>query len=115
MSDFKEYADLILNEMKRQDQSHRDTLEELSKIKDKQVEHSEVLLRNTLSLEEHMRRTEVLEELHDVNAKRINMHDKKIIELEKPQIAVKFIFKWIVGLGAFSGAIITIAKFMGLF
>jgi hypothetical protein len=107
MSDFKEYADLILNEMKRQDQSHRDTLEELSKIKDKQVEHGEVLLRNTLSLEEHMRRTEVLEELH--------MHDKKIIELEKPQIAVKFIFKWIVGLGAFSGAIITIAKFMGLF
>jgi hypothetical protein len=115
MSDFKEYADLILNELKRQDLDHRDTMDELNKIKDAQSEHEKTLLRNTLSLEDHMRRTEILEDLHGINASRIDEHDVKLEELEKPHLAVSVLKKWIIGLGAVASAAVAISKFFGLF
>jgi hypothetical protein len=61
MSDFKEWSDLILTEMKRQDNKHRDIMGELKDLKKEQIEQGKTLVRNTTSLEEHMRRTHLLE------------------------------------------------------
>lgn len=56
MSDgFKQFSDLVLHELRRQDQK-------LDKVMDKQSEQNEHLLRNTISLEEHIKRTKLLED-----------------------------------------------------
>jgi hypothetical protein len=60
--DFNEWTKLVLDEMKRFDQNHRDVMGGLEKIKEKQVEQGKTLIRNTSSLEEHMRRTDLLEQ-----------------------------------------------------
>jgi hypothetical protein len=62
MNDFTEWAKLIMEEIRRFDQNHRDILRSLDKIKDEQVEQGKVLVQNTASLEEHIRRTNILEE-----------------------------------------------------
>jgi hypothetical protein len=59
-------------------------------------------------LAEHMRRTDILEELHRDNSKRIQM-------LEEPGKVVKTLKKWLLGLGAVAGAAVAISKFLGLF
>lgn len=56
MSDgFKQFSDLVLHELRRQD-------EKLDRMTDKQAEQNEVLLRNTITLEEHVKRTKLLED-----------------------------------------------------
>ena len=62
MNDFTEWARLIMEEMRRFDQNHRDILRNLDKIRDEQSEQGKVLVQNTASLEEHIRRTNILEE-----------------------------------------------------
>lgn len=88
--------------------SHKDTGERLAKLESQ----SEV---QNQQLAEHIRRTEILEGLHDVNATRLDVHDEKIAELEKPAMVVSTLKKWIVGAAVVAGAITTILKFMGLF
>lgn len=89
-------------------ESHRDTGERLSGL-----EASSMV--QTQQLAEHMRRTEILEGLHGDNAGRIDEHDDKIAELEKPHLAMSLLKKWIIGLGAVATAAIAISKFFGLF
>lgn len=66
-------------------------------------------------LSEHIRRTEILEDLHGINSTRIDGHDVKIAELEKPRMVLSTVKKWLIGVAGIAGAILTISKFMGLF
>lgn len=56
-----EFSNLILNEFKRVDLNHRDLIGGIEKIRDEQIEQGKTLIRNTASLEEHIRRTNLLE------------------------------------------------------
>lgn len=69
----------------------------------KHVEHR--LDRIDANLAEHMRRTDILEQLHIDNQKRIEL-------LEEPKKVVSLLKKWIIGIGAVSGAVLTIAKLL---
>jgi hypothetical protein len=51
--DFKEWSNLVLHELKRSDQNHRDVMQELSKLKDGQVDQGNTLIRLTTTVEEH--------------------------------------------------------------
>lgn len=66
-------------------------------------------------LAEHMRRTEVLEDLHMSNEAKIGVNRQRIEKLEEPKKALSLLKKWIIGTGAVSGALVAIAKFIGLF
>ena len=55
-----------------------------------------------------MRRTDILEDLHRDNEKRID-------KLEEPRIVLTTLRKWIIGLGGVAGAAIAIAKLFGMF
>lgn len=66
-------------------------------------------------LAEHMRRTEVLEDLHMSNEAKIGVNRERIDKLEAPGKALSLVKKWIIGTGAIAGALAAIAKFMGLF
>ncbi len=63
----------------------------------------------------HIKRSNILEEMHGDNAKRIDGHDDQIAELEKPKIVMSVLKKWIVGTGTIAAAIVGIAKLIGLF
>lgn len=89
-------------------ESHKDTGERLTTLEAQgQVQNQQ--------LGEHMRRTEILEDLHGINASRIDGHDEKIAELEKPRMVFSTLKKWILGAGALAGALVAIAKFTGMF
>lgn len=68
MSDVKDFSAIVLHELKRQD-------EKLDKLVFKQMEQNETLVRNTVTLEEHVRRTNLLEN----RAERI---EKDVIEVQ---------------------------------
>jgi DNA repair exonuclease SbcCD ATPase subunit len=114
MSSFNEWSKLILKEIKRFDQNHRDVMASLDKIKEEQHEQSNTLIRNTASLEEHIRRTEILERLHEENVRRIDEIDERLDEAEKPQIAISAIKKLIIGIGSVAAAAAAIIKFLDL-
>ena len=71
-------------------------------------------IQNT-QLADHIRRTELLEDLHGINASRLDVHDTKLEELEKPKIVMSVLKKWIIGIGAVAGSLVGIAKFFELF
>lgn len=76
-----------------------------------QKAHSETHSRLTLievGLAEHMRRTDILEDLHRDNENRIQI-------LEEPKKVFSILKKWFIGLGAIAGAMAGIAKLLGLF
>lgn len=58
-------------------------------------------------LTEHIRRTNILEQLHRDNATRIE-------KLEEPSKTMSTIKKWFIGLGALAGALAGILKLMGI-
>ena len=88
-------------------ESHKNTGEKLAELESSsQVQNQQ--------LADHMRRTELLEDLHGINSGRIDDNENKIIELEKPKIVLSTIKKWIIGLGGIAGAILLIAKVSGL-
>ena len=60
MSD-SDWSKLLLEEMKRHDDNHRDLMGEIGKIRDEQIEQGKTLIRNTESLEYHIKRTDILE------------------------------------------------------
>lgn len=55
------------------------------------------------NLEEHMRRTDILEKLHHDNQNRIQ-------SLEEPSKAISLIIKWAAGIGTISGAIYAVSR-----
>lgn len=55
------------------------------------------------NLAEHMRRTDVLEQLHRDNQARIQ-------QLEEPKKAISMIIKWVLTAGSVAGAIYAISK-----
>lgn len=59
-------------------------------------------------LAEHIRRTNLLEQLHRDNATRIEL-------LEEPKKVRATIIKWVIGVGAIGSAIVGAVKFLGLF
>ena len=71
----------------------------------KQVDERLVLIEAGLA--EHMRRTDLLEDLHKDNASRIQ-------KLEEPVKALSTFKKVMVWFGAVAGAIVAIAKLIGL-
>ena len=92
--------------IQRQDTNHRDILEKLDKIVDKQSEHGETLVRNTISLEEHIRRTNLLEtDLKDTkeDVEDIKEHVDKIKFVMKVMTPTKSKLKWLAALLAASG------------
>ena len=56
-----------------------------------------------MNLAEHMRRTDVLEQLHRDNQDRIH-------KLEEPVKAISMIIKWVLTAGSVAGAIYAISK-----
>lgn len=89
-------------------ESHRETAERLAKLE----AQSEVQNQN---LAEHMRRTDILEDLHLSNEAKIGVISGRVDSLEEPKKALKLIIKWIVSVGAVSTALVAIIKFFGLF
>lgn len=77
--------------------------EDVSDIKVGQAKLGIYVERNTKSLEEHMRRTDVLEELHRDNQARIQ-------KLEEPKKAWKLVLAQIIKLGATASAIAAMLK-----
>ena len=89
-------------------ESHKETGERLTKIEAlDEVQNQQ--------LAEHMRRTEVLENLHMSNEGKIGANTGRIEKLEEPGKALSLVKKWFLGAGAVAGAAVAIAKFMGLF
>lgn len=73
-------------------------------VRDTQIRQSVILERNTDSLEEHMRRTNLLETaLNDHK----NLVNDRLAQVELPSKAIKLVFTWIVKLGALAGVIWT--------
>ena len=46
---------LIIEHLRQHDQNHRDTVQRLDKIQERQLEHDKLLLRNTITVEEHVK------------------------------------------------------------
>jgi len=89
-------------------ESHKDTGDRLSKLETQgEVQNQQ--------LAEHIRRTEILESLHMSNEGKIGLHEDRIIKLEEPAKVVSVLKKWVIGASAVVTAIVTIAKFIGLF
>lgn len=59
-------------------------------------------------LAEHMRRTDLLEQLHVENQQRIE-------RLERPKIVISTLIKWFLTVGSVAGAVVAIAKLLKLF
>jgi hypothetical protein len=93
-------------------QAHEKTDEKLQKI---QTETSERLSKiesldeiQKSQLAEHMRRTDTLEKMYSDSHVRI-------AKLEEPVKLAKVASKWMLGLGALCGSVLTIFKLLGLF
>lgn len=57
------------------------------------------------NLAEHMRRTDVLEQLHRDNQERIQ-------RLEEPKKAISMLIKWTITAGSVAGAVFAISRFL---
>lgn len=89
-------------------ESHRDTGERLGKLEhNSQVQNSQ--------LQEHMRRTEILEDLHVSNEGKIGVNSHRIEKLEEPRKVIGVLKKWVLGVGGVAGAAVAIARLLGLF
>lgn len=93
-------------------EAHKAIEDKLSKI---QIETNQRLSKiealdevQNSQLEEHMRRTDILEGLHRDNEKRISV-------LERPTITLVLLGKWIAWIGGASATLITLAKLLKLF
>lgn len=100
MSDgFKQFSELVLHELRRQDTK-------LDKITDKQSEQNEHLLRNTITLEEHIKRTKLLEDRAERIEDEVDVIKdhvdgiKRIFSLVKP---TKEKLKWLAILAGLAG------------
>ncbi|CAB4125190.1 hypothetical protein UFOVP53_77 [uncultured Caudovirales phage] len=103
-------TDLIYDLVKenRQDMNdfRKEVKEDSDQVKERlsNIEHNSALQNQHLA--EHMRRTNILEQLHRDNSTRIQ-------KLEEPKIVLNTLKKWFIGLGAIAGAIVAIMKLLG--
>jgi len=89
-------------------ESHKDTGTRLGSLEaSSQVQNQQIA--------EHISGVQTLKELHKSNVTKIEANKSSIVELEKPRIVRRTIKKWIIGLGACTAAILSIAKFIGMF
>ncbi len=88
--------------------SHKDTVDRLSKLETCSNKQNQ-------QLAEHMKRTQMLEDLHGNNVEKIVGNTNRITELEKPGLVISTIKKWLIWIAGVAGAITVIAKFLGLF
>lgn len=47
--------DLLVEHLRQHDNNHRDLLQKIDKISERQLDHEKTLLRNTITLEEHVK------------------------------------------------------------
>lgn len=64
------------------------------------------------NLAEHMRRTDILEELHRDNQKKIELQQQDIETLKEPQKAMHFIKRVVVYVGVVSAGIVSVVKLL---
>lgn len=105
-------SDMIYDLLKTERQESNQFRKE---VRESQVEVAERLTRIEIldeeqnkHLAEHIRRTNLLEDLHKKSEERIS-------KLEEPIKTFGTLKKWLVGAGAIGAAIVGIAKFIGLF
>ncbi len=93
-------------------QSHIETGEKITQLSiDTSHRLTQIEATNTTQneqLAEHMNRSERLEAMH-------GDHEGRIIVLEEPAKTMGRMKKWLIGVGAFAGAIVAICKLLGLF
>lgn len=84
-----------------------DRIDLIIKLIEEQKENTDDRLRNIdKNLAEHMRRTDILEQLHRDNQARIAM-------LEEPGKALKFIKKTAIYVSVVAGSVLTVLKLLG--
>ena len=111
--------DLIIKLLEEVRVDQKEHTKELTKQSISLVSLESTVKKNTEDLIYHIRRTDMLEELHKDNSKKIQKNEKRIMTLEEPQKAAEYLKKnWKFYTGAII-AILTIlsgiAKLIGLF
>lgn len=124
MNDWKDLAQLILTEMKRFDQNHRDVIKDLGIIKEDQAKinttlkyQKEILERlskdidkNTQDLEHHIKRTDILEILYKDSFQEVEKVEARLDIIEEPIKAAAYITKkW----KLYTGVLIVIISIVG--
>ena len=115
--DHKHYFELILDNVSK-------LHDKVEKIEDTQDDMGKTLIRNTASLEEHVRRTNLLENKFErfennqlAHAEQDTREHKELADrvnaLETPRKALTWLKNAVIGLGATSGAIWAILRLLG--
>lgn len=86
----------------------KETRDDVKDMKEVQMRQESDIRRNTDSLEEHMRRTDLLE-------KSVEIQKTRIDELEAPNKALKMIFDWFVKVGIGASTMWGIFKLLDYF
>lgn len=106
----------LLKEVREDQKDLKETsYEHRLETKDWQSKTDQRMQRIEEDLKYHIKRTDVLEDLHMSNEGKIGANSERISELEEPKKVLSLIKKWIIGAGAIAGALFAIAKFTGLF
>jgi transposase len=100
--------DLLKEQRKETAQFHKEVREAHGEIAERLTRIEVLDEEQNKQLAEHIRRTDLLEGLYKDTEARIS-------KLEEPAKVRSTLAKWIIGLGAIAGAIVSIAKFTGLF
>ena len=83
-----------------------DRIDDLKDMTEKRLDSIDV------NLAEHMRRTDILEELHRDNQRKIELQQEAIEELKEPQKALHYLKKVVIYVGAISAGIISVIKLL---
>lgn len=68
--------------------------------------------RNTEDISHHIRRTDILEELHKDNQKKISQSEKRLERLEEPGKAISWLKKHIIAISGVIAAIASVLAFL---
>lgn len=108
-NEWNEWNKLILQEMKRFDSTHRDLMGEIGKIRDEQIDQGKTLVRNTLTVEQHVigsiasnKRLMIVEDKLEVldgsikeEIRTLNIHISKIDRVIKFLTPTRAKIKWV--------------------
>lgn len=93
----------------------KEVREELSEQKEQYAEHGKCLVQIQSDLKYHIKRTDLLEDLHKDNLTQIKQNKERLERLEEPVKAKKYLFKrWQFWLGIGIGAATFVSKVIGL-
>jgi uncharacterized protein (UPF0335 family) len=99
--------DLIKENRKDLGDFRAEVKEDNTAIQERLVEIEKLDAIQNHQLAEHIRRTELLEELHKENVSRIE-------KLEEPRKTLSTLSKWLIGIGTVAGALAGILKLIGI-